>query len=59
MATYEIQILTPHGWRADPDYLGGDDDDNKWPTEAAAQAAIDELVAIGRFDRAELRVALV
>lgn len=22
MATYEIEILTPYGWRADPDYLG-------------------------------------
>ena len=58
MAIYEIEILTPYGWRADPDYLGGEDDDNKWPTEAAAQAAIDELVTLANFDRAELRVAL-
>ena len=59
MATYEIQILTPYGWRADSDYLGGDDDDNKWPTKAAAQAAIDQLVALGSFDPETLRVALV
>ena len=57
MATYEIQILTPHGWRADPDYLG--DAGNRWPTEAAAQAAIDQLVALGSFDPETLRVALV
>lgn len=54
MATYEIQILTPHGWRTGPNYLGG----NKWPTEAAAQAAIDELVTEAGFDPETLRVAL-
>ena len=56
--TYEIQVLTPyHGWINSPEYLGGDDDDNRWATEAEAQAAIDDLVAVG-FDANQLRVAL-
>ena len=56
--TYEIQVLTPyHGWINSPEYLGGDDDDNRWATEAEAQAAIDDLVAVG-FDANELRIAL-
>ena len=57
MATYEIQVLTPYGWRADPDYLGNAG--NTWETEAAAQAAIDQLVAIGSFDPETLRIAMV
>ena len=44
--------------RADAwDTQGGDDDDNRWATEAEAQAAIDDLVAVG-FDANELRIAL-
>ena len=56
--TYEIQVHTPyHGWINSPEYLGGDDDDNRWATEAEAQAAIDDLVAVG-FDANRLRIAL-
>ena len=56
--TYEIQVFDAyHGWINSPEYLGGDDDDNRWATEAEAQAAIDDLVAVG-FDANELRVVL-
>ena len=57
--TYEIQVLTPyHGWINSPEYLGHGFDNNRWATEAEAQAAIDELVALGGFDANEMRVAL-
>ena len=56
---YEIQILDPrHGWINWPEHLGHGFDNNRWATEAEAQAAIDELVALGGFDANELRIAL-
>lgn len=59
MTAYEIQIQAAQGWTADAELLGHGctQDDNRWPSEAAALAAIDELVAVG-FDRDELRVSL-
>ena len=57
--TYEIQVLTPyHGWINSPEHLGHGFDNNRWATEAEAQAAIDELVALGVGAANELRVAL-
>ena len=56
---YEIQILDRHhGWINSPEHLGHGFDNNRWATEAEAQAAIDELVALGGFDANEMRVAL-
>ena len=55
---YEIQILDPrHGWINWPEHLGHGFDNNRWATEAEAQAAIDDLAAAG-FDTNRLRVAL-
>ena len=57
--TYEIQVHTHyHGWINSPEHLGHGFDNNRWATEAEAQAAIDELVALGGFDANEMRVAL-
>lgn len=59
MIVYEIQIRSADGWTNDAELLGHGctQDDNRWPSEAAALAAVDELVAVG-FDRDELRVVL-
>lgn len=57
VTTYEIQALTPHGWAADPAYLG--DGLNEWETEADAQSALNELATIAGFNRDELRVRSV
>lgn len=57
--TYGIQVLTAyHGWIDSPEHLGHGFDNNRWATEAEAQAAIDELVALGGFVATEMRVAL-
>jgi hypothetical protein len=43
--TYVILLATPHGWT---DNLGQcTADDNRWPSEEAALAAIIELQAVG------------
>ena len=56
--TYEIQVFDAyHGWINSPEHLGHGFDNNRWATEAEAQAAIDELVAVG-FDANQLRIAL-
>ena len=57
-STCEIQVFNAyHGWINSPEHLGHGFDDNRWSTEAEAQAAIDELAAAG-FDTNKLRVAL-
>ncbi len=57
--TYEIQLLDPHhGWINSPEHLGNGIDNNRWATEAEAQAAIDELVALGVGAANWMRVAL-
>lgn len=57
--TYEIQVFDAYrGWINSPEHLGHGIDNNLWATEAEAQAAIDELVALGGFDANELRIAL-
>lgn len=49
-----------HGWIDYPELLGigCSDDDNRWPTEAEALAACDELAAAG-FHRCLMRVVTV
>lgn len=56
--TYEIQVFDAYrGWINSPEHLGHGFDDNRWASEAEAQAAIHELVAAD-FDANKLRVAL-
>jgi hypothetical protein len=55
---FKIETNTDHGWTDDPSILGHGctDKDNRWPTEAAALAACDELASYAGFDRSKLRV---
>lgn len=51
---YTIETLTENGWTDDPTYLGSAD--NRWPTEAEALEACDDLAAVAGFSRSSLRV---
>ena len=57
MHAFKIETFTTDGWSDDASLLGfgASQDDNRWPTQAAALAACDELAAVG-FDRSALRV---
>lgn len=55
---FKIEILTADDWSDDASLLGAgaNQDANRWRSQAAAQAACDDLVTVG-FDPARLRVA--
>lgn len=53
MTTFVIESLFNGEWSDDPSLVG--DVDNTFPSEQAAIAAVDALVAVG-FDRDQLRV---
>lgn len=48
MTEFKIQTLTAHGWTDDASFLGHgtSQDDNRWPTEAAALQACAELIEV-------------
>jgi hypothetical protein len=50
MQAFKIETLTADGWSDDPSLLGfgASQDDNRWPTRAAAMAACYELCAVPR-----------
>ena len=56
MQAFKIETLTADDWSDDPSLLGhgATDDDNRWPTQAAALAACAELCAV--LDPTRLRV---
>jgi hypothetical protein len=56
MQTFKIETLTADGWSDDASLLGfsASQDDNRWPSQAAALAACVELCAV--LDPTRLRV---
>ena len=48
MTEFKIQTLTAYGWSDDASLLGhgASQDDNRWPTEAAALQACAELIEV-------------
>ena len=56
MQAFKIETLTADGWSDDASLLGfgASQDDNRWPTRAAALAACAELCAV--LDPTRLRV---
>ena len=59
MQAFKIETLTADGWSDDASLLGfgASQDDNRWPTQAAALAACAELCAV--LDPIRLRVVAV
>ena len=56
MQEFKIETLTADGWSDDASLLGfgASQDDNRWPSQAAALAACAELCAV--LDPTRLRV---